>query len=55
MGYVRENYNNVREMSGNFKVTQDQKSPILTQMEYFRTVTPVFTDGFEMMHKACSI
>ena len=30
-----------------------KKSPILTRIERFRTVTPVWvTDGFKMMHKA---
>ena len=40
----------------NFKVTQDRRSPILTQIEHFWTVTAVeFTNGFDMMHKAwCS-
>ena len=38
----------------NFKVTRDKKSPIFTRIESFRTVTSVWTDGYEMMHKAWS-
>ena len=36
--------------ASNFKVTPDNKSPILTPIERFRTVP--LTDGFEMTHKA---
>ena len=34
----------------NFKVTWDKKSQILTQIEHFRTVTPVWlANGYEVM------
>ena len=40
----------------NFKVTQDKKLAILTRIERFRTITPVWTThGFETMHKDCHI
>ena len=52
-------WSNIREMprcslrsSIKFQGHMWQKSPIFTQIVHFRTVTPEFTNGYEMLHKA---